>query len=95
MNTTDYTWNGLNLKLKGLVEAREYLRQFKDMSVVIRLDNLKDFELLTKAKFKMHGLKRIGKPANFIPIIDSIIDKRSDWITGQTFYIDGGLSNIK
>ena len=59
MNTTDYTWNGLNLKLKGLVEAREYLRQFKDMSVVIRLDNLKDFELLTKAKFKMHGLKRI------------------------------------
>tara|TARA_X000001036_G_scaffold345639_1_gene325451 strand:- start:2000 stop:2728 length:729 start_codon:yes stop_codon:yes gene_type:complete len=43
----------------------------------------------------MHGLKRIGKPANFIPIIDSIIDKRSDWITGQTFYIDGGLSNIK
>ena len=59
MSTTDYIWNGLNLKLKGIVEAREYLRQFKDMSVVIRLDNLKDFELLTKAKFKMQGLKRI------------------------------------
>ena len=59
MSTTDYIWNGLNLKLKGIVEAREYLRQFKDMSVVIRLDNLIDFELLTKAMFKMHGLKRI------------------------------------
>ena len=59
MKTVDYIWNGLNLKLKGIAEAREYLRKFKDMSVVIRLDNLKDFKLLTKAKFKMHGLKRI------------------------------------
>lgn len=57
--TTDYIWNGLNLKLKGIAEAREYLRQFKDMSVVIRLNNEKDFKFLTKAKFKMHGLKRI------------------------------------
>ena len=56
---TDYIWNGLNLKLKGIVEAREYLRQFKDMSVVIRLDNLKDFELITKAKFKMHGMQNV------------------------------------
>ena len=44
---------------------------------------------------KMHGLNRIGKPENFIPIIDSLIDTRSDWITGQTFCIDGGLSNVK
>ena len=56
---TDYIWNGLNLKLKGIAEAREYLRQFKDMSVVIRLDNLKDFELITKAKFKMHGMQNV------------------------------------
>ena len=56
---TDYFWNGLNLKLKDIAEAREYLRQFKDMSVVIRLDNLKDFELITKAKFKMHGMQNV------------------------------------
>ena len=56
---TDYIWNGLNLKLKDIAEAREYLRQFKDMSVVIRLDNLKDFELITKAKFKMHGMQNV------------------------------------
>tara|TARA_B100001113_G_scaffold232462_1_gene190978 strand:+ start:174 stop:902 length:729 start_codon:yes stop_codon:yes gene_type:complete len=43
----------------------------------------------------IHGLNRIGKPENFIPIIKSLIDKRSDWITGQTIAIDGGLSNVK
>ena len=43
----------------------------------------------------LHGLGRIGKPENFIPIINSLIDKRSDWITGQTLFIDGGLSNVK
>jgi len=44
---------------------------------------------------KLHGLNRIGKPENLIPMINSLIDKRSDWVTGQTFFIDGGLSNVK
>lgn len=43
----------------------------------------------------MHALNRIGNPENFIPLLDSLIDERSDWITGQTFFVDGGLSNIK
>ena len=43
----------------------------------------------------IHGLNRIGKPENFIPIINSLIDERSDWITGQTIHVDGGLSNVK
>ena len=43
----------------------------------------------------LHGLNRIGKPENFIPIISSLLDPRSDWITGQTFFVDGGLSNVK
>ena len=43
----------------------------------------------------LHGLDRIGKPENFIPIIKSLIDPRSDWITGQTIPVDGGLSNVK
>ena len=29
------------------------------MSVVIRLDNQEDYDILTKAKFKMHGMKRV------------------------------------
>ena len=44
---------------------------------------------------KMHALDRIGNPENFIPIVDSLVDQRSNWITGQTFFVDGGLSNIK
>ena len=44
---------------------------------------------------KLHALDRIGKPENLIPIINSLIDNRSDWITGQTLFIDGGLSNVK
>lgn len=44
---------------------------------------------------KLHGLNRIGKPENFIPIINALIDTQSDWITGQTIYVDGGLSNVK
>ena len=43
----------------------------------------------------LHGLKRVGKPENFIPIVKSLIDVKSDWITGQTISVDGGLSNIK
>ena len=43
----------------------------------------------------IHGLNRIGKPENFIPIINSLLDNRSDWITGQTIAVDGGLSNVK
>ena len=52
-------WNGLHLKLKNITAARKYLKQFKDMSVVVRLDNNQDFDLLTKAKFKMHGMKGV------------------------------------
>ena len=52
-------WNGLHLKLKNITAARAYLKQFKDMSVMIRLDNNQDFDLLTKAKFKMHGMKGV------------------------------------
>ena len=54
-----YEWNGLHLQLKNVTAAREYLRQFKEMSVVIRLDNNQDFDLLAKAKFKMHGMKGV------------------------------------
>ena len=44
---------------------------------------------------KLHVLNRIGNGDNFIPIVNSLIDERSDWITGQTLFVDGGLSNLK
>lgn len=56
INTKHY---GIKLNLKGIEDAREYLRQFKDRSLVIRLDNESDYNLLTKGIFKMRGMKRI------------------------------------
>ena len=44
---------------------------------------------------KLHALKRIGSPNNFIPIINCLLEQDSDWITGQNFKVDGGLSNLK
>tara|TARA_B100002051_G_scaffold92872_1_gene88755 strand:+ start:872 stop:1606 length:735 start_codon:yes stop_codon:yes gene_type:complete len=44
---------------------------------------------------KLHGLNRAGKVLNFIPIVDSLVNPDSDWITGQTICVDGGLSNVK
>ena len=48
------TWN-----FSDVEAAREHLKDFKDMSVVIRANNKPDFELLTKAKRKMHGMKKV------------------------------------
>ena len=59
MNEEAFIWNGRCLNLKNVTAAREYLKDFKDMSVVIRLDNQEDYDILTKAKFKMHGMKRV------------------------------------
>ena len=50
---------GIKLNLKSVEDAREYLRQFKNRSLVIRLDNESDYNLLTKGIFKMRGMKRI------------------------------------
>lgn len=50
---------GIKLNLKSIEDARDYLRQFKDMSLVIRLNNESDYNLLTKGIFKMRGMKRI------------------------------------
>ena len=50
---------GIKLNLKNVKDARNYLRQHKDMSVVIRINNEKDYKLLTKGIFKMRGMKRI------------------------------------
>jgi hypothetical protein len=53
------TYYGLKLSLKTIEDARNYLRQHKDMSLVIRVNNEEDYKLLTKGIFKMRGMKRI------------------------------------
>ena len=48
-----------------------------------------------KASQKMHGLGRIGKPSHISNMIKFLINPENDWITGQNFVIDGGLSSTK
>ena len=51
--------HGIKLNLKNVKDAREYLRQFKNMSLVIRVNGTKQYTLLTKGIFKMRGMKNI------------------------------------
>ena len=48
-----------------------------------------------KASEKMHALGRIGKPKNISDMIRFLINPEHNWITGQNFIIDGGLSSTK
>ena len=52
-------------------------------------------ELVRKASEKMHALQRIGKPRDISNMIKFLINPENDWITGQNFIVDGGLSSTK
>ena len=52
-------------------------------------------QLALNASIKMHGLQRIGKPSDISEMIRFLIDPKNDWITGQNFIVDGGLSSTK
>ena len=52
-------------------------------------------ELALNASKKMHGLQRIGRPDDIAGIISYLVNPDNNWITGQNFVIDGGLSSIK
>jgi len=48
-----------------------------------------------KASEKMHALGRIGEPKDISNMIQFLISPQNNWITGQNFVIDGGLSSTK
>ena len=52
-------------------------------------------EIVRKASEKMHALQRIGKPRDISNMIEFLINPENDWITGQNFIVDGGLSSTK
>ena len=57
--------------------------------------NITKNQLALKASERMHALQRIGKPKNISNMIRFLIDPENDWITGQNFIVDGGLSSTK
>ena len=42
-----------------------------------------------------HPLKKVGHPDDVAAMVDFLISDEAQWITGQIFRIDGGLSSIK
>ena len=51
--------------------------------------------IIRKASEKMHALQRIGKPRDISNMIKFLINPENNWITGQNFIVDGGLSSTK
>jgi NAD(P)-dependent dehydrogenase (short-subunit alcohol dehydrogenase family) len=52
-------------------------------------------EAALRASVAMHPLGRIGAPADIARCIDFLLSPASNWITGQTFAVDGGLSSVR
>lgn len=48
-----------------------------------------------KASQEMHALGRIGEPEQIASMIQFLLDPTNNWITGQVFGVDGGLSKIQ
>jgi len=51
--------------------------------------------IILKASIKMLALNKIGKPKQISNMINFLINPENDWITGQNFVVDGGLSSTK
>ena len=57
--------------------------------------SITDNPITLKASEKMHALGRVGKPKDISNMIIYLLDKENNWITGQDFIVDGGLSSTK
>ena len=42
-----------------------------------------------------HPLKRIGTPADIAALARFLVSAESDWVTGQVFGVDGGMSTLR
>ena len=51
--------------------------------------------IMLKASIKMLAANKIGEPKQISNMIRFLIDPENDWITGQNFIVDGGLSSTK
>lgn len=48
-----------------------------------------------QASTDLHPLGRLGEPEDVAPLVAWLLDPAHDWITGQTFGVDGGLSTLR
>lgn len=52
-------------------------------------------EASLKYSLAMHAIDRVGEPEDVARVIALLVDPANDWITGQVFSVDGGLSSVK
>jgi len=43
----------------------------------------------------MHPINKIGDVNDILPVVKWLISDDSNWVTGQTIHVDGGLSTVK
>ena len=48
-----------------------------------------------KASEGMHALGRIGQADDLGPLLAWLLERRSGWVTGQVFGVDGGLATVR
>jgi len=48
-----------------------------------------------EANAQRHPLKKIGSPNDIAEMAAFLLSDKSNWITGQIFHVDGGMSGIK
>ena len=48
-----------------------------------------------KASLAMHPLGRLGRPEDVAAMAEWLLQPANDWLTGQTFGIDGGLGRVR
>jgi NAD(P)-dependent dehydrogenase (short-subunit alcohol dehydrogenase family) len=48
-----------------------------------------------QASIDMHALGRIGTATDISSVLDWLLSEQSNWVTGQTISIDGGLSSLR
>jgi 3-oxoacyl-[acyl-carrier protein] reductase len=52
-------------------------------------------ERSAEASRAMHAAGRLGKPADVASLIVWLLQPENDWVTGQVYSIDGGLSTLR
>ena len=75
---------------KNSNNARSQSR-IKVTDLILRMNNEKKIE----NTIARHPLKKIGDVNDIVNMVSFLIDDKSQWITGQTLKVDGGISNLK
>jgi 3-oxoacyl-[acyl-carrier protein] reductase len=50
---------------------------------------------MAAASVAMHALGRLGEPEDVASLIAWLLDRGNNWVTGQIFGVDGGLSSVR